>query len=76
MRTIRAQDFGVAWPEDLTYPVDVFLNELEGIEQHFDDPSLDELRARLRQAAVGFVEAEASNGLGPVYRRDPRAARP
>lgn len=63
MRTIRAQDFGTPWPEDMTYPVDFFLNELEGIEQHFDDPSLDELRASLRETALAFVEAEAWNGF-------------
>jgi hypothetical protein len=63
MRALGSHDFGAAWPDGLTWPARVFVEELEGIEQNFDDPSLDELRVSLRVAAEDFLETEAANGF-------------
>jgi predicted nucleotide-binding protein len=69
IRRIREEDFAAPWPDELTYPVDVFLNEMEGLEHEFDDSELEHRRVELRAAATAFVSAETHDGF-PAERGD------
>ena len=59
IRRIRHEDFGIAWPDDLTYPVYMFYNEFGDIEHQFDSRALEKCRGQLREAADKFIAAEA-----------------
>lgn len=63
VRAIGAYDFGSAWPEDLAYPVNKFLNELEGVENEFTAATIEERRVSLRKVALDFSIAEGTNGF-------------
>jgi predicted nucleotide-binding protein len=63
MRAIGAYDFGSAWPEDLAYPVNMFLQELEGVENEFGLAAIEEPRLALRKAGSAFALAEGMNGF-------------
>lgn len=62
VRRIQVEDFDAPWPEDITYPVVVFWQELQGPENHFRSRGLERPRQRLMRAAMKFVEAEAMQG--------------
>lgn len=59
IRRIRYEDFGIAWPDDLMYPVYMFYNDFGDVEHQFDSKTLEKCRIQLRETAENFTAAEA-----------------
>lgn len=74
IRRIREQDFASPWPDRITTPLQLLVNEYDEVEHQFEDEGLETARQRLMQAANQFLYIEAMNGFVNRHARGMRDA--
>jgi hypothetical protein len=69
VRRLDEQDFAQDWGEDLTRPLQQYLEDLTDLEHRFEDQRLERLRDRLDQAVVVLLNAERENTWAASHKR-------
>jgi len=63
IRRFEGEDFATPWRERSVFPVTWYVQELDGVEEHFDSKAMEKRRRRLYAAADRFMWEEAKKGF-------------